>query len=258
MKYSLLSPSFLPIICSALWLSCQGPTAPFNEKTSELIELKVTEGTNMAVALSPDGNTLAFDLLGRIWLMPVSGGAGQPITDSLGNARQPSWSPDGKKLTFQGYWQGNWHIYIVNADGSNLKQMTSGDYDYREPHWSPDGTTLAFSSDRSGNYDIWTLDVVGEQLIPFTSSPTNEYGPTWSPDGQNLAFVSSDKASGKILIRSTINDSEQTIYNGHGKLTGISWSPTGKQLLFNEHAGIEAALKQIILKRVICRPYLGP
>ena len=245
MKYSLLSPSFLPIICSALWLSCQGPTAPFNEKTSELIELKVTEGTNMAVALSPDGNTLAFDLLGRIWLMPVSGGPGQPITDSLGNARQPSWSPDGKKLTFQGYWQGNWHIYIVNADGSNLKQMTSGDYDYREPHWSPDGTTLAFSSDRSGNYDIWTLDVVGEQLIPFTSSPTNEYGPTWSPDGQNLAFVSSDKASGKILIRSIINDSEQTIYNGHGKLTGISWSPTGKQLLFNEHAGIEAALKQI-------------
>ena len=78
MKYSPLSLSFLPIICSALWLSCQGPTAPSNEKTSELIELKVTEGTNMAVALSPDGNTLAFDLVGRIWLMPVSGGPAGP------------------------------------------------------------------------------------------------------------------------------------------------------------------------------------
>lgn len=161
--------------------------------------MKVTEATNMVVALSPHGNTLAFDLLGRIWLMPVSGGPSQPITDSLGNARQPAWSPDGKKITFQGYWQGNWHI--VNADGSDLKQMTSGDYDYREPHWSPDGTTLTFSCDRSGNYAIWTLDVVGEQLGPFTSSPANEYSPTWSPDGQQLAFVSSDKKLGKFLIR---------------------------------------------------------
>lgn len=232
-------------ICGFILNSCQSPSDQTVKSPDRLIEVSVDEGTNMAVAVSPDGKTLAYDVLGRIWLMPVEGGEGKPVTDSLGNARQPSWSPDGKQITFQGYWQGNWHIYIVNADGSNLKQMTSGDFDYREPHWSPDGTTLAFSSDRSGNYDIWKLDIVSEHLLPITSGPDNEYGPSWSPDGQQLAFVSDDGDSGKILIQSTGSESQETVYSSSGKLTGISWSPGGDNMLFNEHEGLKAELRQI-------------
>ena len=99
----------------------------------------------MATAISPDKQTLAIDLQGRLWLMPVSGGEAKPITDEFGDARQPSWSPDGQQLTFQGYWEGNWHIYTVHKDGSNLQQLTHGPYDYREPHWSPDGKIIAFA-----------------------------------------------------------------------------------------------------------------
>lgn len=244
MKLHLSSLSII-VICPMLFLSCQDPKGSASESPTKLIEMSIDEGTNMAVALSPDGETLAFDVLGRIWLMPAEGGEGKAITDSLGNARQPSWSPDGKQITFQGYWQGNWHIYILDADGSNLKQMTSGEFDYREPHWSPDGTTLAFSSDRSGNYDIWKLDIVGEQLLPLTSSSANEYGPSWSPNGKQLAYVSADGGDGKIMIQSTENQATETVYIGTGKLTGISWSPAGEILLFNEHAGIKAELKQI-------------
>lgn len=209
------------------------------------MELTLTEGTNMAVALSPNGDTLAYDLLGRIWLMPVSGGEGIPITDPYGNARQPSWSPDGKKIVFQAYWDGNWHIYTVNTDGSGLKQMTSGAFDHREPHWSPDGTTLAFSSDRNGSYDIWTLQIVTEQLLPLTSADGNESGPNWSPDGKVLAYVS--EADGNYqLVKQTIASSENTsLYTAKGKLTGASWSPDGNRLLVNEHKDVMADLLQV-------------
>ncbi len=209
------------------------------------MELTLTEGTNMAVALSPNGDTLAYDLLGRIWLMPVSGGEGIPITDPYGNARQPSWSPDGKKIAFQAYWDGNWHIYTVNTDGSGLKQMTSGEFDHREPHWSPDGTSLAFSSDRNGSYDIWTLQIVSEQIKVMTSAEGNESGPNWSPDGAELAYISESDGRFELVAQNMTSLEKNTLYSAKGKLTGASWSPDGNRLLVNEHKDVSADLLQV-------------
>lgn len=235
---------FSLLVCGIVFFQCDGP--PVEEKPEkELKDLTLTEGTNMAVALSPSGDTLAYDLLGRIWLMPVSGGEGKPITDPYGNARQPSWSPDGKKIAFQAYWDGNWHIYTVNTDGTGLKQMTSGDFDHREPHWSPDGTTLAFSSDRNGNYDIWTLQIVSEQMVAVTSADGNESGPSWSPDGKELAYVQETDGNYALVKRSVESSKGTSLYTANGKLTGASWSPNGDQLLINEHKDVTATLKQV-------------
>jgi Tol biopolymer transport system component len=57
-----------------------------------------------------------------------------------------------------------WHIYVMNADGSGLRAITSGPFDDREPSWSRDGNRIAFSSDRSGNYDVFDLDVPVERF----------------------------------------------------------------------------------------------
>ncbi len=232
------------VFCCLIFIHCAGP--PIEEPPKkELVELTLTEGTNMATALSPDGTTLAYDLLGRIWLMPVTGGEGKPITDPYGNAREPSWSPDGTKITFQAYWDGNWHIYTVNTDGSGLKQMTSGDFDHREPHWSPDGTSLAFSSDRNGTYDIWKLQIVSEQTEAVTSGEGNESGPSWSPDGKSLAYVSENDGSFELVKQSAEGSESETLYTGKGKLSGAAWSPNGGQLLINEHKDVKATLRQV-------------
>src|SRR5690349_17290878 len=72
------------------------------------VHLTLHEGTNIAAALSPDGRTLVIDLLGTLWTLPADGGAATPITDIFLDARQPSWSPDGRRLAFQAYRDSTW------------------------------------------------------------------------------------------------------------------------------------------------------
>src|SRR5881227_3283324 len=75
----------------------------FQPSVGRAVHLTLREGTNMAAALSPDGRTIAIDLLGTLWTMPASGGVAKAITDISMDARQPSWSPDGTRLAFQAY-----------------------------------------------------------------------------------------------------------------------------------------------------------
>ncbi len=109
------------------------------------VDVVVHEGTSMAVALSPDRTTLAIDLQGGLWTLPVSGGTARRVADEYNDARQPTWSPDGKRMAFQGYRDGTWRIWSIAPDGTDLKAMTSGPFDDREPAWSRDGSKIAFS-----------------------------------------------------------------------------------------------------------------
>src|SRR5690349_7089773 len=94
----------------------------------------VDEGTSMAIALSPDGRTLALDLQGSIWTVPVAGGAARRVTDEFYDARQPAWSPDGKTIAFQGFRNGDYDIWGISPDVTNPRTLTDGPFDDREPH----------------------------------------------------------------------------------------------------------------------------
>jgi len=192
------------------------------------VDLALAEGTNVAAALSPDGRTIALDLLGAIWTMPSAGGAATRITDEMGDARQPAWSADGRAILFQSYRDGNWHIWRVPASGGPPTQLSFGPFDDREPHGSPDGRRIAFSSDRGGSYDIWELDVETGALRQVTQAEGNEWGPAWSPNGAEIAYAT----DGGILALDATGRTRR-LANADGTLSAPAWTPDGATVVFH-------------------------
>src|SRR5205823_2762752 len=214
--------------------------------SSPFIDVTVHEGTSMSVAVSPDGRMLAIDMQGSIWTLPSSGGAAKRITDLFNDARQPTWSPDGRTITFFAYRDGGYDIWSVAPDGSNQRKLTWGPYDDREPAWSHDGTRIAFSSDRGdplgSDYNIWILDVRSGTLRQLTKNPSDDYMPSWSPDDREIAFAST-RASGQGVWAINVADgTERQLQSARGTVDAPSWSPAGR-LVYHVAAAGESRLE---------------
>jgi TolB protein len=102
----------------------------------------------------------------------------QPVTD-LNEDTAPALSPDGRRILFMSRRDGNWEIYLVNADGSALLRLTDSPADDGLPTWSPDGRAVAFVSNRGGNWGMWAMLPNGQsqqQLFPMEGSPDGFVG----------------------------------------------------------------------------------
>ena len=101
--------------------------APTGLKTRE-IRINVDNGTWMNVDVSRDGKLIAFDLLGDIYVMPITGGAPTRIAEGLAYDQQPRFSPDGKRIAFVSDRGGGDNIWVMNVDGSDKRQVTKEDF----------------------------------------------------------------------------------------------------------------------------------
>ena len=131
--------------------------------------------------------------------------------NSLGGDEYPAWSPDGTKIAFQSYRDGNWEIYVMNTDGSEQTRLTDNPGEDTLPAWSPDSSGLVFNSATVGYTDIYVINVDGTGLTQLTSDPAPEYDPSWSPDGSMIAFtraIDEDPRSAHIYLMQA-NGSEQ-------------------------------------------------
>src|SRR5262249_21137928 len=111
-----------------------------------------------------------------------AGGDGQTLTDGGATHVQPAWSPDGTRIAYDANPDGFYHLFVMDADGSNQTQLTSSSWNDVQPAWSPDGTHIAFASNRYGTYGIYTMVADGSDVRRVASGRWNDLQPTWSPD----------------------------------------------------------------------------
>ncbi|HNP62712.1 MAG TPA: amidohydrolase family protein [Woeseiaceae bacterium] len=173
---------------------------------SREVTIDTRTGTWMSVDVSPDGQTIVFDLLGDIYSIPVSGGEAKAINSGFAWSMQPRFSPDGSEIAFTSDAGGGDNIWIMNADGSNTRQLTKEDFRLlNNPYWSPDGEYVAakkhFTTTRSaGTGEIWIYHRNGGAGVPVVERPNEDHQkalgePAFSPDGRYI-YYSLDQTPG--------------------------------------------------------------
>jgi Tol biopolymer transport system component len=152
----------------------------------------------------------------------------------------PDWSMDGKYIVASivencvaPATNCNYDIYTLNADGTNLKNITNTPASEWNPVWSPDGQKIAFSSDRDGDSEIYIMDKDGSNLKQITNNSGYDGRPRWSPDGTKLAFETDrDGGDWDIYIMDTDGRNPKPITNNATNDFSESWSPDGKWLVY--------------------------
>ena len=224
--------------------------------TLRKVRVDTAEGTWMNVDVSPDGSRLAFDMLGDIYVMPISGGTPTRIAEGLAYEQQPRWSPDGSRVAFVSDRGGGDNIWLMRADGSDKKQLTKEDFRLlNQPSWSPDGRYLAvkkhFTTGRSlGTGEVWLYHVdggTGVQLVKRVNEQhQKELGePTFAPGGRHVYFTRNITPGGRFEYAQDSNgalfaidryelDTGEThrVTAGNGGAVRPTPSPDGKYLAF--------------------------
>lgn len=190
---------------------------------------------------APKTAQIVFTAYGRdgnqadIYTMDINSGRQRNLTkDAIADEVHPAWSPDGRKIAFVSNRDGNLNIYVMDADGKNVHQLTDHPASDLHPAWSPNGQEIAFQSTRDGNIDIYVMDTNGGNIHRLPHRLAFDITPAWSPNGRKIAFVSyGSGVNFAIYIMDADGSDIERLTNYPAEFP--VWSPDGKQLAFDSN-----------------------
>jgi Tol biopolymer transport system component len=264
MKRALAITAFAAV-CGLVTLAALSGSAraTYPRATSGRLAFAIKDGSGVSniYSVEPDGdglvrltNSTAFDLCpdysrdGRlitfcsnrsgsfqIWAMNADGSNAHIVTNG-NHFIFPDYSPDASVIVFSGTASAtdvNQNVYVINTDGTGLKQLTTGVGNNQYPTYSPNGRRIAFISDRTGVEQVWVMNADGSQQTQISHSGVRQdQVPDWSPDGHKIAFAQGNIGSGRIWVMNADGSNPMQLTSGPGDDFGTAWSPDGQRIAF--------------------------
>ncbi len=138
-------------------------------------------------------------------------------------------------------------LYVVNTDGSELRQLTLEPAFYANPAWSPDGQWIAFERGTEEGWALYTMRPDGTDLTPVGPEGTNLFHPSWAPDGRRLAVVTGSKGEWVAGLLSLDSDSVEQLTPPGLNVGSVKWSPDGATIALDGAAGTNMDLYLLTL-----------
>ena len=220
------------------------------------MEMTVEEGSWMSVDVSPDGETLVFDLLGDLYLLPIEGGRAEPLTQGMAFDAQPRFSPDGSRVVFVSDRTGGDNVHIISVDRSDTVQVTSGSgHAFQSPEFTPDGDYLVVShnapSPGPDKLRLYHVRGGSGQLLIDEPVGLRTTGAAFGPDPRYVWYA---QRQGSWQYNSPMRDYQLAVYDRHTGETSLktrryggavrpTLSPDGRWLVYATRHVAETALR---------------
>jgi Tol biopolymer transport system component len=233
-------------------------TIPRNSShlSSRLVPLTTFPGIEGPPSLSPDGNQVAFERNGDLFVKQVDGEALVQLTRTALPEHAPAWSPDSRQIAFA---RGSEGIFVVSPLGGGERKVS----DMRAPlllktmAWTPDGVSLVASEMTSSICaSLFVISVTTGQKTRLTWPPEPSIGDGWpavSPDGRTVAFARySQDTSANIHVVPLAGGNPRPVTAEKAAIFGLAWTADGELVFSAERGGISQ------LWRVSAKPSTNP
>ena len=255
---ALLSSLALPLAAqqksSAPYLTLEQPGLPLQPST--FARFTTSKGTWMSLDVSPDGQRVVFDLLGDLYVMPITGGQATRLTHGLAHDMAPRFSPDGKTIVFVSDQSGDDNLWTVTADGKTTRQVTTGvETTYFSPDFTPDGQYIVASRAGfvTGLEKIWMYHVKGGRGLEMVGgSPNLRFlGPAFGNDPRYVWFSQRNGSwtynailpQYQLAVYDRETGTRTTMSSRYGSAFRPAVSPDGKWLTYGSRHEAETGLR---------------